>query len=110
MVNQERTTRGLNALTMPDVLREASRARAREVAVYFSHTRPNGQTCFTILGEYGITYMRAGENIASGQRSPKQVVEAWMNSQGHRENILKTDVNKLGVGFYQYNWVQLFTD
>ena len=83
-----------------------------EVAKVFSHTRPNGSSCFTVLGEYGVSYRSAGENIASGQTTPAEVVNAWMNSEGHRANILGESFTSLGVGVYKngssYTWVQLF--
>ncbi len=88
-------------------------ARAKELEALFSHTRPDGSSCFTVLGEYGISYSGAGENIAAGQRSPEEVMNSWMNSQGHRENIMQDSYEKIGVGHYQGQdgtqyWVQLF--
>ena len=72
-------------------------------------------SCFTILREYGISYRRAAENIAGGQPTPAAVVNSWMNSSGHRANILDGNLRKIGVGYarggqYGTYWVQLFTD
>ena len=86
--------------------------RAKEIVSSFSHTRPNGTSCFTVLNEIGAKYTSAGENIAKGQKTPEQVVEAWMNSPSHRANILSSKYTKLGVGCY-FNgsntyWAQMF--
>lgn len=114
LVNAERAKEGLPALTMDAKLQEAARARAKETVTLFSHTRPNGTSCFTILQEYGISYRYAGENIAYGQRSPEEVVNAWMNSEGHRANIMSKNFTTIGIGYYQTAngtkyWSQLFT-
>ncbi len=115
LVNQERQAAGLDAVTLDANLSAAANVRAKEIAQKFSHNRPNGSSCFTVLGEMGISYGTAEENIAAGQKSPAAVMKSWMNSAGHRSNILSSDVNKIGVGVYtdangQINWVQLFTD
>lgn len=114
LVNVERAKYGLSELTYTDSLMNAANKRAVEQETVFSHTRPNGTSCFTVLQEYGISYSGAGENIAMGQRTPVEVVNAWMNSQGHRENILNANFTKIGVGCYlgsngTYYWSQLFT-
>lgn len=117
LVNQERTKEGLQALVLDDMVMKAANVRAKELIESFSHERPvTGASPFTALTEAGCTYGTAGENIAAGQRTPKQVVEAWMDSKGHRANILNADFRKLGVGYatandiYGHYWVQLFTD
>lgn len=116
LVNKERATAGLDPLTLDDKLNEAAGVRAQEITKEFSHTRPDGTPVFTILKEYGCSYMAAGENIAAGQSSPAEVVDSWMHSEGHRANILSPNFKKLGVGYcqisssYKYYWVQLFTD
>lgn len=116
LVNKERQTAGLDALTLDSALCRAASIRAKELVTLFSHTRPDGTDCFSLLKESGIAYQAAGENIAAGQSSPKEVVEGWMNSPGHRANILSPDFHKLGVGYvnvntgYGHYWVQLFTD
>lgn len=113
LVNAERAKEGLPALTVDEKLQSAALARAKETVQLFSHTRPNGTSCFTILKEYGISYRSAGENIAYGQRSPEEVVTGWMNSPGHRANIMNQNFTKIGIGYYQAPngvkyWSQLF--
>lgn len=107
LVNVEREKAGLAPLTYYYGGQSAADIRAEEIAEYFSHTRPNGALCFTALDEAGISYWSAGENIAEGQRTPAEVVESWMNSQGHRENILG-GYTYIIVGVYGNCWVQLF--
>ncbi|MBE5862630.1 MAG: sporulation protein [Lachnospiraceae bacterium] len=113
LVNAERAKEGLPALKVDETLQAAALARAKETVQLFSHTRPNGTSCFTILKEYGISYRYAGENIAYGQRSPEEVVNAWMNSEGHRANIMNKNFTTIGIGYYQTAngtkyWSQLF--
>ena len=113
LVNQERTSRGLQPLLKHDGLMVAAAARAKELSQRYSHTRPDGSECFTILWHLGIDYGYAGENIAMGQRTPEIVMNDWMNSSGHRANILNENYDCIGVGYtmvdgYPY-WVQLFT-
>ena len=114
LVNAERAKAGLPALTTNAALKAAADKRAQETKASFSHTRPNGSKFSTVLKEYGISYRTAGENIAYGQRSPQEVVNAWMNSPGHRANILNRSFGKIGIGVYQSGgviyWTQLFTD
>ncbi len=115
LVNQERAKEGLKALTTASALTSASNKRAQETMQSFSHTRPNGSSFFTALTEFGVKYSAAGENIAYGQRTPQEVVTAWMNSPGHRANIMNGSFGKLGVGVYQASngtiyWAQLFTN
>ena len=113
LVNQERTSRGLQPLLKHDGLMVAAAARARELSQRYSHTRPNGSECFTILWHLGIDYGYAGENIAMGQRTPEIVMNDWMNSSGHRANILSENFDCIGVGYTMVDghpyWVQLFT-
>ncbi len=112
LVNEERAKNGVPALGTTVELCKAADARAQELISNYSHTRPNGTSCFTMLKERNIFYMTAGENIAYGFHSPKAVVDGWMNSPGHRANILNHNFNKIGVGFTDrgYFWVQMFTD
>ena len=112
LVNKERRSQGLSALSLSAEAQQAARVRAKEIVSSFSHTRPNGTSCFTVLNEIGAKYTSAGENIAKGQKTPEQVVEAWMNSPSHRANILSSKYTKLGVGYY-FNgsntyWAQMF--
>ena len=123
-VNQyrkEANEKGVNKITnrknlkLNSDLTVAACARAIEMAYgdKFSHTRPNGSSCFTILDEMGISYMMCGENVAYGQTSAKSVSTAWKNSQGHYENMIEEGFTKIGIGVIKldgtYYWVQLFT-
>lgn len=112
LVNQERAKNGLSALTTDKTLMDAAQKRAVETNTSFSHTRPSGQNFSTVLSEFGISYRSAGENIAYGQKTPEDVVNAWMNSSGHRANILNSSYTTIGVGCYKsgntYYWSQLF--
>lgn len=114
LVNAERAKQGLSSLTTTSALSSAANKRATEIKQSFSHTRPNGSSFSTVLGEYGISYSAAGENIAYGQKTPQEVVNGWMNSAGHRANILNSKFNKIGIGVYQSGntiyWSQLFTN
>ena len=92
----------------------AALVRAKETEQSFSHTRPNGSSFSTALKEQGVSYRSSGENIAWGQKTPEDVMKAWMNSEGHRANILNARFTKIGVGYYQNArgtnyWTQLFT-
>jgi len=113
LVNEERAAVGLTALSLDKEIESAALVRARETVISFSHTRPNGSSFSSALTEGGISYRGAGENIAYGQSSPTVVVNGWMNSPGHRANILNSSFTKIGVGYYQTGgvnyWTQLFT-
>ena len=113
LVNAERAKEGLAALQMDSSLNSAAQVRAKEIVTSFSHTRPNGSNCFTALSEAGIKYNGSGENIAYGQKTPAEVVNAWMNSAGHRANIMSSKFTKIGVGCHNsngtYYWSQFFT-
>lgn len=113
LVNEERAKAGLPALAIDVNTEAAALVRAKEIKQSFSHTRPNGTQFATALKEQGVNYRGAGENIAWGQRTPKAVMQAWMNSDGHRANILNPKFTKIGVGHYQdangtNYWTQLF--
>ena len=109
LVNKERTANGLKALTMTRSLTDGAMLRAAETTVSFSHTRPNGESCFTAF-EWTTA---AGENIAYGQKSPEQVMQGWMNSSGHRANILNSSFTTIGIGCFEYGgrlyWSQAFS-
>lgn len=114
LVNAERTKAGLGTLVQDKGIESAALVRAKEIETSFSHTRPNGSSFSTVLTESGITYKGSGENIAWGQRTPEEVMNGWMNSEGHRANILNPKFTKIGVGYYQNTagknyWTQLFT-
>ena len=113
LVNAARAEYGLPALTVDAKVQQAAQVRARESAQSFSHTRPDGSSFSTALTEAGVSYTRSGENIAYGQTTPQQVVQAWMDSAGHRANILDAGFTHIGVGYAVVNgtayWTQLFT-
>lgn len=113
IVNRNRSSAGLHSLKLDADLCAAAQIRANEIVSSFSHTRPDGRKFSTVLTDNGIRFTAAGENIAWGQTSPEQVMNAWMNSDGHRANIMNVTYTKLGVGHVtvagrQY-WVQLFS-
>ena len=109
LVNIERAKQGLSALSQGNAASmQAADIRADEIKTSFSHTRPNNTTCFTALDEAGVKYHAAGENIAYGYQTPAAVVDGWMNSPGHRANILNETYTHLAVGYDNYHWVQLF--
>lgn len=115
LVNAERAKNGLSALTYDSTLQSAAQVRAQEIVSSFSHTRPDGTYYSSVLKEFGVSYRRSGENIAWGQKTPEEVVTAWMNSSGHRANILNAGYNKIGVGCNisasgTIYWSQLFTN
>lgn len=117
LVNAERAKVGAKALALDETLNKVATVKAKDMAEngYFSHESPTYGSPFEMMRSFGVTqYRTAGENIAAGQRSPEEVMESWMNSSGHRANILNTSYNKLGVGYYQGGsygvyWVQEFT-
>ena len=114
LVNQERAKEGLAPLTINTEVQAAAQVRAVECEQRFSHTRPNGSSFTTALKEQNVSYRSAGENIAWGQRTPEEVMNAWMNSPGHRANIMNPNFTTIGVGYYENAkgtdyWCQLFT-
>lgn len=114
LTNSARSQNGYAALVEDGALSEAAALRAREIARSFSHTRPSGASFSSALSESGVSYLRAGENIASGQKSASEVVNAWMNSPGHRANILNSSYSRIGSASVNIDgtlyWVQLFAD
>ena len=115
LVNKERVAHGLNKLEASDKLNEVAQLRANEIMTEYSHTRPDGRSCFTALDDANVYYTTSGENIAYGYTTPEIVVQAWMDSPGHRANILNPDVTMIGVGFVcidntasGYYWTQEF--
>ena len=114
LTNSARSQNGYAALVEDGALSEAAAVRAREIARSFSHTRPSGASFSSALSESGVSYLRAGENIASGQKSASEVVNAWMNSPGHRANILNSGYSRIGSASVNIDgtlyWVQLFAD
>lgn len=113
LVNKYRAENGLGKVEFDVSVKKAADKRAQEIQSVFSHTRPDGRDCFSVLSEYGISYRGAGENIAMGQSSAHEVMNDWMNSDGHRKNILNPNFTKLGVGLHKGSdgrlyWSQLF--
>lgn len=113
LVNNERTKYGLSAVTLNTSLNNVAQVKAEDMKNnnYFSHTSPTYGSPFEMMKSFGISYRTAGENIAKGQNSPQQVVNAWMNSEGHRKNILNSAFTQMGLGFSGQDskyWVQMF--
>ncbi|WP_431088373.1 CAP domain-containing protein [Paenibacillus sp. 8b26] len=111
LVNNERSQKGLSPLASNAKLTEVALAKAKDMSTnnYFSHTSPTYGSPFDMMKKFGVSYTYAGENIAMGQQTPQEVMKAWMNSQGHRENILKAEYTQIGVAYYNGYWVQEFT-
>ena len=112
LVNEERVKNGLHTLTADWELSRVARYKSQDMKDnnYFSHTSPVYGSPFTMMKNFGISYRSAGENIAKGQRTPQAVVNAWMNSSGHRANILNASYKKIGVGYVAggHYWTQMF--
>jgi uncharacterized YkwD family protein len=111
LVNNERSKQGLKPLTSDAKLTEVALAKAKDMSNnnYFDHTSPTYGSPFDMMKKFGVSYTYAGENIAKGQQTPQEVMKDWMNSQGHRENILKAEYTQIGVAYYNGYWVQEFT-
>ena len=112
LVNVERSKQGLKSLTGDWQLSRVARYKSQDMKDkgYFSHTSPTYGSPFEMMKSFGISYRTAGENIAKGQRTPAEVVKAWMNSSGHRANILSSSFTKIGVGYVKDGnyWTQMF--
>lgn len=112
LVNDIRKQNGLKELTYDWQLSRVARIKSEDMRdnKYFSHTSPTYGTPFQMMKSFGITYRSAGENIARGQKTPQAVVNAWMNSSGHRANILNTSFTHIGVGYASngHYWTQMF--
>ena len=106
LTNQERTRNGLSKLTVNSRLASAAQKRATETSQKLSHTRPNGQSCFTVLKDYNIKYTVAGENIAYNYYTAAEAMEGWMDSPGHKANILNPKFKNIGVGLYEKDGVK----
>lgn len=112
IVNEERRKAGVEELTMDKDLLENAMQRSSELVIYYSHIRPSGYSCISAITR---RFSTAGENIAMYQTTSNKVMNSWMNSDGHRANILKTCYTCIGIGCYKgidgmYYWTQLFTD
>lgn len=116
LVNTERSKAGLKPLTLDTPLSKVARAKSQDMADknYFDHTSPTYGSPFDMMKKFGINFSSAGENIAMGQTSAQAVMTAWMNSPGHRANILSANFGKIGVGYVLKNgtpyWTQEFTN
>lgn len=116
LINRERAAVGAAPLTLDDKLCQAAQVRAQELVQSYSHTRPDGRDCYTAMDEASVTYRAAAENIAAGYFSVSEVMDGWMNSEGHRTNLLNTKYSRVGIGFYyssggyKTNWVQMFAN
>ncbi len=110
LVNQQRKANGLKELTLSTKLISLAEMKSKDMADknYFSHTSPTYGTPFEMLQKYGVSYRSAGENIAKGQATSEQVMQDWLNSSGHRANILSPRFTEIGIGYYDKHWVQLF--
>lgn len=113
LTNDEREKNGLEPLEADEELSVVARDKSKDMqsSGYFSHESPTYGSPFDMMDDYGISFSTAGENIAHGQRSPEEVVNGWMNSQGHRENILNPNFTHIGVGYVEQGnyWTQEFT-
>lgn len=112
LVNEIRVKNGLKTLTADWELSRVARYKSQDMKDnnYFSHTSPVYGSPFDMIKNFGISYRGAAENIAKGQRTPQAVVNAWMNSSGHRANILNSSYTKIGVGYVANGnyWTQMF--
>lgn len=117
LVNVEREKNGLQPLLFDSSISNVARAKSKDMADnnYFAHQSPTYGSAGDMLRNFGINWSAWGENIASGQDTPEEVVNAWMNSEGHRANILSSNFGKIGVGYVTNGsgtpyWTQLFTN
>ena len=115
LTNSERKAAGLGSLTLDSQLSMLARMKAEDMAKngYFSHTSPTYGSAFDMMKQYGVSYRTAGENIAKGQKTAESVMNGWMNSSGHRANILSSAYTHIGVGYAKDSkgntcWVQIF--
>ncbi len=112
LTNQERAKYGVPALKLDVELSKVAREKSRDMQAkgYFDHNSPTYGSPFDMMKKFGISYRTAGENIAMGQQSPQEVVTAWMNSEGHRKNILNANYTHIGIGHVAQGnyWTQMF--
>ncbi len=107
IVNEERLAAGQEPLTMDSNLQKTAELRSAELSVYYSHTRPDGSDWNSAFP--AMRFLHIGENIAVGQDSAREVMTTWMNSKGHRENILGSDYHSIGIGCFRANGYWCFT-
>lgn len=112
LVNQERAKVGLLALKVDNQLAKTAHLKSQDMhdKKYFDHTSTTYGSPFDMMKKFGITYKTAGENIAYGQKTPAEVMNAWMNSLGHKANILNKNFTHIGIGYVQDGsyWTQQF--
>lgn len=114
LVNKHRAENGLNPLKINSSVSRVAQAKSEDMRDknYFDHTSPTYGSPFEMLKSFGVSYKTAGENIAKGQKTAEAVVNAWMNSEGHRKNILNANFEKIGIGYATGNgttyWTQMF--
>jgi uncharacterized YkwD family protein len=115
IVNKERTSRGLSALKLNMEVSKVATIKSQDMIDkgYFAHNSPTYGSPFDMMKKFGITYKSAGENIAMGQKTPQEVMTAWMNSEGHRKNILNSSFTEIGIGIAKDKngrlyWTQMF--
>lgn len=112
LTNQERAKQGLPALKVDAELSKVAKEKSRDMQAnnYFDHNSPTYGSPFDMMKQFGIEYSSAGENIAMGQPTPEEVVQAWMNSEGHRKNIMNSNYTHIGVGYVEngHYWTQQF--
>lgn len=113
-INTERENAGLSPLLLDETVCDYAQIRAQEITESFSHTRLNGENYWEELGRLGVDYYPGGENIAAGNSTVSATMNQWMNSPGHKANILKEGIGKVGIGYveteggYHHYWVQIF--
>jgi uncharacterized YkwD family protein len=112
LTNEQRRKNGLADLQLDTQLSQVAQTKSQDMQKngYFSHTSPTYGSPFDMMRDFGVSYRTAGENIAQGQRTPQEVVNAWMNSAGHRQNILNSNFTHIGVGYEASgnHWTQMF--
>jgi len=114
--NGARADAGLGPLECDELMTTVARAHAQDMCDrdYFSHTSQDGRSPFDRMRDAGVSYRTAGENIAWGQQTPSAVHTSWMNSSGHRRNILGSGYGRIGIGYVECGgrpyWVQVFAD
>ena len=110
LTNMERINRGIAPLAWNPSLAQAARLHSEDMSEngFMCHMGSDDSSPMDRMERVGFRFMRAAENVAFGQRTPEQVIEAWMDSDGHRRNILDPNLTEIGVGFYDYSWTQKF--
>lgn len=110
LVNEVRLESGLNSLTLNNILNEVAYAHSLDMDTndYFSHTGLNGSSFSERAFDADYEGSTTGENIANGQQNTKDVFTSWMNSAGHKNNILNAQATEMGFGVSNFYWTQIF--